>query len=127
MKKNLKVVFALVFIISLILGSKILINRVKEESKNNTYEIGISDSSISNMNDSELKNLYKQMNQEGVKSIIIKNESLYQVSKYRSLQILDLDTFLNKNERYKDTDIFKDKSKNNIVISLDKKDFLKNE
>ncbi|CEP38774.1 DUF5693 family protein [Paraclostridium sordellii] len=127
MKKNLKVVFALVFIISLILGSKILINRVKEESKNNTYEIGISDSSISNMNDSELKNLYKQMNQEGVKSIIVKNESLYQVSKYRSLQILDLDTFLKKNERYKDTDVFKDKSKNNIVISLDKKDFLKNE
>src|SRR3712207_1471077 len=123
MKKNLKVVFALVFIISLILGSKILINRVKEESKNNTYEIGISDSSISNMNDSELKNLYKQMNQEGVKSIIVKNESLYQVSKYRSLQILDLDTFLKKNERYKDTDVFKDKSKNNIVISLDKKDF----
>lgn len=127
MKKNLKVVFALVFIISLILGSKILINRVKEESKNNTYEIGISDSSISNINDSELKNLYKQMNQEGVKSIIVKNESLYQISKYRSLQILDLDTFLKKNERYKDTDIFKDKSKNNIVISLDKKDFLKNE
>lgn len=127
MKKNLKVVFALVFIISLILGSQILINRVKEESKNNTYEIGISDSSISNMNDSELKNLYKQMNQEGVKSIIVKNESLYQVSKYRSLQILDLDTFLKKNERYKDTDVFKDKSKNNIVISLDKKDFLKNE
>lgn len=127
MKKILKVVFALVFIISLILGSKILINRVKEESKNNTYEIGISDSSISNMNDSELKNLYKQMNQEGVKSIIVKNESLYQVSKYRSLQILDVDTFFKKNERYKDTDIFKDKSKNNIVISLDKKDFLKNE
>lgn len=127
MKKNLKVVFALVFMISLIVGSKILINRVKEESKNNTYEIGISDSSISNMNDSELRNLYKQMNQEGVKSIIVKNESLYQVSKYRSLQILDLDNFLKKNERYKDTDIFKDKSKNNIVISLDKKDFLKNE
>ncbi|EPZ60388.1 hypothetical protein H477_1221 [[Clostridium] sordellii ATCC 9714] len=115
--------FALVFIISLILGSKILINRVKEESKNNTYEIGISDSSISSMNDSELKNLYKQMNQEGVKSIIVKNESLYQVSKYRSLQILDLDTFLKKNERYKDTDVFKEKSKNNIVISLIKKNF----
>lgn len=127
MKKNLKGMFALVFIIALALGSGILLNRIKEESKNNIYEIGISEESISNMNKSELKYFYEQMNQEGIKSIIVKNESLYQISKHRSLKISDLDTFSNKNKIYKNVDIPKDAPKDNIVISLEKKDFLKNE
>ncbi|GAA0866119.1 DUF5693 family protein [Paraclostridium tenue] len=127
MKKNLKGMFALVFIIALALGSGILLNRIKEESKNNTYEIGISEDSISNMDKNELKYFYEQMNQEGIKSIIVKNESLYQISKYRSLQISDLATFLNKNKIYKNIDIPKDASKENIVISLDKNNFLKSE
>ena len=127
MKKNLKGMFALVFIIALALGSGILLNRIKEESKNNTYEIGISEDSISNMDKNELKYIYEQMKREGIKSIVVKNESLYQISKYRSLQISDLSTFLNKNKIYKNIDIPKDASKENIVISLDKNDFLKSE
>ena len=76
MKKNLKGMFALVFIIALALGSGILLNRIKEESKNNTYEIGISEDSISNMDKNELKYIYEQMKREGIKSIVVKNESL---------------------------------------------------
>ena len=37
MKKNLKNIFFIVFIVSIILGSPILLNRINTEKNNNTY------------------------------------------------------------------------------------------
>ncbi|MEG1311603.1 MAG: DUF5693 family protein [Romboutsia sp.] len=127
MKKNLKIIFTLIFIISLCLGSGIILNRIKAENKNNIYEIGIGEDSISNMNKNELKYFYEQMNQVGIKSIVVKNESLYQISEDRSLQISTLGEFSKENKEYKNIDISQSESDENIVISLDKKDFFSTE
>lgn len=127
MKKNLKNIFFIVFIVSIILGSPILLNRINTEKNNNTYEIGISVQSILNLNKLQTDKLYNKLNKLNVSSVIFDNLNLYEVEKYRQIEIDTVNNFLDKDDKSILDIIPQDYHKENIVIKLTKKDFTKKE
>lgn len=127
MKLNLKNILLTVFIVTIILGSPILINRINTEKNNNTYEIGISAESILHLNKNQFTTLYNKLNKVNVSTLIFNNISLYEMEKHRNIQIDTVDDFLEKNNTDITNKIPKDSDKENIIIKLTKKDFINDE
>ena len=127
MKLNLKNIFLIIFISTIILGSPILINRINTEKNNNTYEIGISAESILHLNKEQFTTLYNKLNKVKVSTLIFNNINLYEMEKNRKIQIDTVDDFLEKNNSYISKEISKDSDKENIIIKLIKNDFIDGE
>ena len=127
MKQNLKKIFLTVFILNIILGSSILVNRINTEKNNNIYEIGISVQSILNLNKEQMNKLYNKMNEVNVSTLIFDNLNLYEIEKYRQIEIDTVSNFLEKNNSEISKKIPEDSNKENIIIKLTKKDFIKSE
>lgn len=127
MKQNLKKIFLILFIVTIILGSPILLNRINTEKNNNIYEIGISDQSILNLNKEQMNKLYNKINKVKVSTLIFDNINLYEIEKYRQIEIDTVNNFLEKDNSEISKRIPEDSQKENIVIKLTKKDFIKDE
>lgn len=127
MEKLFKKLYIALFIIMIIFGSNILINRVSQENNNNIYQIGISENSIINMNNKQLEKLKEETKNKGMTSIICENQSLSQIEKYRDLKIESVEKFLTQNEEDFEKIIPNDAIKDNIVINVNKDDFSKEE
>ena len=123
MKQSLKNIFLIVFIVTIILGSPILLNRINTEKNNNVYEIGISAQSILNLNKEQMNRLYNKMNKVNVSTLIFDNLNLYEIEKYRQIEIDTVNEFLEKDNSQFSENIPNDYQKENIVIKLTKKDF----
>lgn len=127
MEKLLKKVYIVLFIIMIIFGSNILSNRINQENNNNIYQIGISENSIINMNNNQIENFRENITSKGMNSIICENQSLSQIEKYRGLKIESVESFLTQNKEELENIIPNDAIKDNIVITVSKNDFSKEE
>jgi len=126
-KSNLKSIFLIVFIVSIILGSPILLNRLNTEKHNNIYEIGISAQSILHLNKNQMNEFYNKMNKVEVSTLIFDNINFYELEKYRKIEIDTVNDFLEKDNYELSKRIPEDSKKENIIITLNKKDFIKDE
>lgn len=127
MRQNLKNIFLILFIVTIILGSPILLNRINTEKNNNIYEIGISAQSILNLNKEQMNKLYNEMDKVKLSTLIFDNINLYEIEKYRQIEIDTVNNFLEKDNGEISKKIPEDSKKENIVIKLTKTDFIKDE
>ena len=104
-----------------------MVNRINTEKNNNIYEIGISVQSILNLNKEQMNKLYNKMNEVNVSTLIFDNLNLYEIEKYRQIEIDTVSNFLEKYNSEISKKIPEDSNKENIIIKLTKKDFIKSE
>ena len=104
-----------------------MVNRINTEKNNNIYEIGISVQSILNLNKEQMNKLYNKINEVNVSTLIFDNLNLYEIEKYRQIEIDTVSNFLEKNNSEISKKIPEDSNKENIIIKLTKKDFIKSE
>ncbi len=102
-------------------------NRINTEKNNNIYEIGFSVQSILNLNKEQMNKLYNKINEVNVSTLIFDNLNLYEIEKYRQIEIDTVSNFLEKNNSEISNKIPEDSNKENIIIELTKKDFIKGE
>ena len=74
-----------------------MVNRINTEKNNNIYEIGISVQSILNLNKEQMNKLYNKINEVNVSTLIFDNLNLYEIEKYRQIEIDTVSKFLEKN------------------------------
>lgn len=122
---NLKQTFLILFIIGLIGGSPIILNRIQYEKSNSTYEIAVDMQSSISLEEDDLDKFYKDIKTQDISTIVFSNMNLYYLSEYRDIEYMTVKEYRD-NYEVKDF-LTKNKNKNHIVIKVGKDDFLTKE
>ncbi len=131
MKKSLKLIFSILFIIGLIGGTSIIAQRINVENKNNTYQFALDFNSISSLkSDEKIDEVYKTLKENDINTIVFDNLSIRDLQKHRALKYLTVNDYMEEKDDfdYPFKGFIPDyANKENIVIMFSKKDFIKEE
>lgn len=127
MKEKLKNILLGLFFITIILATPILINRIENEKNNDTYEIGVNSKTIFDLNAEQRAFLFDKLKTVDISTIILENITLYEIEKYRDLDITNVYDFSIRDKKELSKYIPEDANKENIIIELNVKGFLEDE
>ncbi len=131
MKKNLKMIFSILLVLSILGTIPILKNRVSVEQSSNVYQVALGYDSIKEIkNEKEREEYYEKLKEDNIDTIAFKNLSIKDLSAYRDIKYITIESYLKEKEEFNysiDNLIDKYASKYNFLIMVSKKDFLQTE
>lgn len=131
MKKNLKMIFSLLLILSILGTIPALRNRINVEESNNVYQVALSYDSIREIkNEEERQKYYEKLKKDDINTIAFSNLSIKDLSAYRDIKYITIESYLKEREEFNysiDNLIDKYASKYNFLIMVSKADFLETE
>ncbi len=131
MKKNLKLFFTVLLIFSMIGAFPIIRERVFVEGNNDTYQIALNIHTILKIHEEkDRESYYKDLKEVGVNTISFDNLSIKELSEYRDIKYVTIETYFNEKEDFNyevDDLISKYTSRYHFLVMISKEDFLEEE